>query len=105
MEIKDMWNMKRLLFALCLVVLVIGVCSCKQKNQCPADEENAEVVTTRLSADEFKKIAQDTVGVVLLDVRTNEEYQQGHIEHAIHVDFREDTFLDNCIKNCLATRR
>lgn len=90
--------MKRSLIALCFVGLLLGVCSCKQKNQCAAEDENAEVVTTRLSADDFKKVIQDTVGVVLLDVRSDEEYQQGHIEHAIHIDFRKDTFLDNCLK-------
>ena len=90
--------MKKVLFAFCFVGLVLGVYSCKQKNQCAVEEENAEVVTTRLNAAEFEKVIQDTVGVVLLDVRTNDEYQKDHIGNAIHIDFRADTFLDNCMK-------
>lgn len=93
-----MWNMKKVLFALCFVGLVLGVSSCKQKNHNDAEEENAEVVTTRLTPEEFEKVIQDTVDVVLLDVRTDEEYQNGHIAHAIHINFRTDAFLDNCMK-------
>ena len=90
--------MKKGLIVLCLFGLVLGVSSCKQKNQCAAEDENAEVVTTRLTPAEFEKVIQDTVGVVLLDVRTDEEYQNGHIANAMHINFRTDAFLDNCLK-------
>ena len=90
--------MRKLLFALCLVSLAFGVSSCKQKNQEAKDGEEAEVVTTRLTPDEFEKVIQDTVGVVLLDVRTDEEFEDGHMEGAVHINFRADAFLDDCLK-------
>ena len=40
----------------------------------------------------------DTANVVLLDVRTIEEYKESHVKHAIQIDFREDSFVDECLK-------
>lgn len=90
--------MKKGFIAMCLAGLVLGVCSCKQKNQSAAEDENAAVATIRLTPAEFEKVIQDTVGVVLLDVRTDEEYENGHIANAIHINFRTDAFLSDCMK-------
>lgn len=77
--------MKKVLFTLCLVGLVLGVSSCKQKNQFALPEAEKEVITTRLNVEQFKDAIQDTVGVVLLDVRTPDEYKEGHIDRAIEI--------------------
>ena len=53
--------MKKVLFTLCLVGLVLGVSSCKQKNQCALPEAEKEVTTTRLNVEQFKDAIQDTV--------------------------------------------
>ena len=40
-----------------------------------------------VSSEEFAGIISDTVTVQLLDVRTKEEYEEGHIADALLVDF------------------
>ena len=97
--------MKKVLFTLCLVGLVLGVSSCKQKNQCALPEAEKEVTTTRLNVEQFKDAIQDTVGVVLLDVRTPDEYKEGHIDRAIEIDFRSDAFLDECMKKLPSNKK
>ncbi|AUS06037.1 rhodanese-like domain-containing protein [Pseudotamlana carrageenivorans] len=36
--------------------------------------------------------------VQLIDVRTPEEFDKGHLEHAINIDFKSDNFLNNIEK-------
>lgn len=42
----------------------------------------------------FELIKSDKVKV--LDVRTNSEFVDGHIENAINIDISDSTFLDKC---------
>lgn len=90
--------MRKGIIVLSLISLFFGLSSCKQKNQCALPEAEKEVTTTRLNTEEFAKAIQDTVGVVLVDVRTPDEYKEGHIDRAIEIDFRSDGFLDECLK-------
>lgn len=46
---------------------------------------------------EFKEFIKDT-SVVILDVRTAEEYNQGHIDSSINIDFYSNTFAEDVIK-------
>ena len=50
-----------------------------------------------IGVEEFEKVIADTT-VVRLDVRTPEEYAEGHIEGAQNIDVLNDTFED---KACL----
>ncbi|MGM9735461.1 MAG: rhodanese-like domain-containing protein [Candidatus Cryptobacteroides sp.] len=47
-----------------------------------------------VNVDEFAKIITDST-VVRLDVRTPEEYAQGHIDKAINIDVLNPDFKDN----------
>ena len=51
----------------------------------PADraENNQEAVYVKITAEEAKQIMDSEEGYVILDVRTQEEYDQGHIPGAI----------------------
>ena len=53
---------------------------------------------TDLTPDEFEKayIADRTVTI---DVRTADEYAQGHLYHAINIDWQKDGFMDEITKN------
>ena len=51
--------------------------------------QNAKFKT--VGTDDFAKVIADT-NIVVLDVRTAEEYQAGHIERAINIDVLEDDF-------------
>lgn len=67
--------MKKTLFA--IWVLAIG---------CNAPTEKT------LSADEFEKQLKKEKTVLLLDVRTGEEFSERHLENAVNIDFRSDSF-------------
>ena len=48
---------------------------------------------TDLTPDEFEK-AYIAGGTVTIDVRTADEYSQGHLYHAINIDWQKDGFID-----------
>lgn len=51
---------------------------------CGQDKENAEEVVYRnITAEEAKQIMDSETGYIILDVRTQEEYDEGHIPGAI----------------------
>ena len=67
--------MKKVLFLLIAVILLTA---------CGHTEENdREAVYMNITAEEAKQIMDSEEGYVILDVRTQEEYDQGHIPGAI----------------------
>jgi len=48
-----------------------------------------------VSTAEFAQIISDTTAVQLVDVRTKSEYDEGHIEGALQIDFYSDLFTHN----------
>lgn len=71
--------MNRLLTCL-LAVLGLNT-ACGQQNF-----ENADVQG-------FADLVSDT-NVVVLDVRTADEFAEGHIERAVNIDYKKDDFMD-----------
>ncbi|MGN0195154.1 MAG: rhodanese-like domain-containing protein [Candidatus Cryptobacteroides sp.] len=70
--------------------LVMGIlCSILGMNGCNAQSGKYRTV----DAEEFAKVIADT-SVVLLDVRTSEEYQQGHIGDALNIDVLQNGFAE-----------
>lgn len=69
-----------LIFALILVTTI----------SCSSDNKGFKSV----SVEEFAEIIKDSTAVIILDVRTNEEYANGHIEKSINIDVRQDNFED-----------
>lgn len=50
-----------------------------------------------IGAEKFEQIIADTAKVIRLDVRTAEEYAEGHIDGAMNIDVLKDDFKDNAI--------
>lgn len=50
-----------------------------------------------LSVDEFEQSIQDP-NIIRLDVRTSEEYAEGHLSGAINIDVLQPDFEKNCLK-------
>jgi rhodanese-related sulfurtransferase len=46
-----------------------------------------------VSTDEFLKIANDP-GIVILDVRTESEYSQGHMPNSVLLDYHDENFRE-----------
>ena len=73
--------MKKLVFLL-LAVLMLTACG--------QDKENDQgAVYVNITAEEAKKIMDTEEGYIILDVRTQEEYDQGHIPGATQISHEE----------------
>ena len=84
---------KLLLCAVVLVAALLGACACSQKT---AEGKQKKTVLT-VDINEFEK-AIARPDVVLLDVRTPDEFAEGHLKDAILIDVKESGFLDKCLK-------
>ena len=75
--------MKKLVFLLLAVMLLTA---------CGQDKENDQgAVYVNITAEEAKQIMDTEEGYIILDVRTQEEYDQGHIPGAIVISHEEIT--------------
>lgn len=73
--------MKKLVF---LLLAVMTLTACGQ------DKENDQgAVYVNITAEEAKRIMDSEEGYIILDVRTQEEYDQGHIPGAIVISHEE----------------
>ena len=73
--------MKKLIFLLLAVVMLTA---------CGQDKENDQgAVYVNITAEEAKQIMDSEEGYIILDVRTQEEYDQGHIPGAIVISHEE----------------
>ena len=73
--------MKKLIFLLLAVMMLTA---------CGQDKENDQgVVYVNITAEEAKQIMDSEEGYIILDVRTQEEYDQGHIPGAIVISHEE----------------
>ncbi len=68
--------MKRVLLTLLLAALLLTACG-------QAKENDQEAVYMNITAEEAKRIMDTEEGYIILDVRTQEEYDEGHIPGAI----------------------
>ena len=74
--------MKKLVFLLLAVMMLTA---------CGQDKENNQgaVVYVNITAEEAKQIMDTEEGYIILDVRTQEEYDEGHIPGAIVISHEE----------------
>ena len=73
--------MKKLIFLLLAVMLLTA---------CGQDKENDQgAVYVNITAEEAKRIIDSEEGYIILDVRTQEEYDEGHIPGAIVISHEE----------------
>jgi len=79
--------MKYIRKALFLFTLITIIYSCSQDN-------DGEFPNTNISAASFLSILQDNSDITIIDVRTEEEYNAGHLEKAILMDVNNATFRD-----------
>lgn len=53
---------------------------------------------TNLNVEEVKSLLETNKEVVLIDVRTPDEYRQGHLENSTMIDFYGETFQNDIAK-------
>ena len=75
--------MKKLIFLLLAVMMLTA---------CGQDKENDQgAIYVNITAEEAKQIMDSEEGYIILDVRTQEEYDEGHIPGAIVISHEEIT--------------
>lgn len=73
-------NIRNFILFLILITLTLSGCS----NETDSSEIGSiKSAYTKISADEAQKIMDENDAVIILDVRTEDEYAEGHIEGAI----------------------
>lgn len=75
-----------------MLVAILGI-SCNTKSQTKPDEKTTAINV--IAPAEFK---ETSVNHTIIDVRTPEEFSEGHIEGAININFFDPTFLDQISK-------
>lgn len=87
--------MKKIILSLLSVVLAIGVLA----GACaPGDSTRTLKTVPPLEAHTVIQENRDNPDFVIVDVRTPEEYADGHLENAINIDFYSPTFRDDINK-------
>ena len=76
--------MKKLIFVLLALLLLAG---CGQEKE----EKPQEAVYMNITAQEAKALMDTETGYIILDTRTQEEYDEGHIPGAILIPYDEIT--------------
>ena len=70
-----------------LIILLLAV---MMLTACGQDKENGQgAVFVNIKAEEAKQIMDSQEGYIILDVRTQEEYDEGHIPGAIQISHEE----------------
>ena len=67
-----------------LIFTILLLTACGQQNQ-----DTQEAVYMNITAQEAKEIMDTQTGYIILDTRTQEEYDQGHIPGAILIPYDE----------------
>lgn len=72
---------KGLIIMLIISICLFGMVGCNSKNKEPETPQKAEY--EQISAQQAKEIMDSETGYVIIDARTQEEFDAGHIEGAI----------------------
>jgi rhodanese-related sulfurtransferase len=92
--------MKKWMFAALFGVLLgSGNLLAQEKSTKPAPEKNTTAKVENIKPERFDTLRKaDTNSTVVLDVRTREEYQAGHIPGSVMIDFNSDDFEEKVAK-------
>ncbi len=87
-------KIKGLILMLAISLSLFGFCACGDKNTTEETTESntfANITYEQISQDEAKRIMDTVEGFVIIDARTVEEFNEGHIENAILIPEYEIT--------------
>ena len=85
--------MKRIIMLLLSVIAIFTITGCTVEQNETENKENNKVDATpivqKIDAEEAKKMMETSEDIIILDVRTEDEYNSGHIEGAILIPDNE----------------
>ena len=92
--------MKQLFIAAIIgMAFITTTISAQEKSTKPEAPKKAESKVQNVKPGEFDKLRKaDTNSTVVLDVRTKEEYQKGHIPGSVMIDFTGENFEQQVAK-------
>src|SRR5688572_14241889 len=86
-------GMKATLLLSTFVGLSLGfITPLRAEEKKPATAETAKAKEKLVSPDEAEKLLKENPGITVLDVRTPEEFSEGHIKGAVNADINGDDF-------------
>ncbi len=91
----------KLLFLGVLIIGILHVYNLASSESSPTKMDSQTQVIKKISVDEAFVLIEKNKGnsnLVILDVRTSEEFEGGHIENAVNLDFYSEAFKDNLNK-------
>ena len=92
-----LFDMKQLVLLLFSLSVLCGCKSDTKKSSIENETIEEKAIIQLLEPTDFKSAIADS-NVQLLDVRTLEEYEEGHIENATRIDFNSEDFKANVQK-------
>ena len=87
-------KLKGMMLMLAITLSLFGFCACGNENvveNTDADTSVAAATYVQISQEEAKRIMDTESGFVIIDARTDEEFNEGHIENAILIPEYEIT--------------
>ncbi|MGI9532173.1 rhodanese-like domain-containing protein [Lutimonas sp.] len=72
-----------------IALLSISLVSCGQKQKKGSATEEAETTISLISPSELNNRNED---ILIIDVRTPEEFASGHLENSVNIDYKADNF-------------
>ncbi len=73
------------------VMLWVSLVSCGQQQNEKSKDQNAASKISLISPEELNKVNTD---ILLIDVRTPEEYASGHLENSVNIDYKAGNFKE-----------
>lgn len=79
--------MSKILISALIVLSLVIVVSCKNQNTTSAEQTGSKSggVYTKISAQEAKKMMEEQPSITVVDVRTRQEFEAGHIAGALNI--------------------
>jgi rhodanese-related sulfurtransferase len=88
---------KSLIRIVFLLVLIGSFLSCKN-NSSTSENQNSGIISKDLNVTDFEVLIAKNQDLLLIDVRTVEEYSNGHLMNSVNIDYNKDDFKDNLEK-------
>lgn len=73
-------------------IMLAGLFLMTALSGCQGQTDNDEQAFTRLDNQAFAEAIQENPDAVVLDVRTLQEFEEGHIPGAVRIDYLQDDF-------------
>lgn len=72
--------MKKILSLLMILVLSIGIIGCSSKSTDKAEGNKEDTIAVNVTVDEAKKMIDESKELLVLDVRSEEDFAKGHLK-------------------------